>query len=144
MQVRALLYTSTLTNAIMEAMARVEAAVMDALAHQTTLYPRPPPATFDDYPQQLAVASQPVHEALSLSGFSGKQWVQESTPAGSAHDFHVHRLNCKWISGYERAHGVMIRLRSDDCVSGSAGLTMVEAGTACAYTSLLRDCNCAM
>lgn len=77
-QVRALLYTSTLTNAIMEAMAAVETAVMEALAHQTTLYPRPTPATFDDYHLQLARASQPVHEALTLSGFSGKQWVQES------------------------------------------------------------------
>ncbi|DBA72154.1 TPA: hypothetical protein ACH3X2_010874 [Trebouxia sp. C0005] len=79
-QVRALLYTSTLTNAIMEAMASVEAAVMHALAHQTTLYPRPPAPNFADYHQQIARASQPVHEALSMSGFSGRQWNQEHQP----------------------------------------------------------------
>jgi len=77
LQVRALLYTSTLTNAIMETMASVEAAVMRALAHQTTLYPRPPAPNFSDYHQQIARASQPVHEALSMSGFSGRQWDQE-------------------------------------------------------------------
>ena len=86
MQVRALLYTNTLTNAIMEAMAVTEAAVLDALAHQTTLYPRPPqaqPLSHDSQQQQLARASQPVREALALSGFSGKQWVQ------GAHDKHL-------------------------------------------------------
>ena len=85
MQVRALLYTSTLTNAIMEAMANVETAVMAVLAHQTTLYPRPPPAAFDDYHLQIARASAPVHEALALSGFSpGKQWLQQNqTGTGS-------------------------------------------------------------
>ena len=77
LQVRALLYTSTLTNAIMETMASVETAVMRALAHQTTLYPRPPAPNFADYHQQIAQASQPVHEALSMSGFSGRQWDQE-------------------------------------------------------------------
>ncbi len=80
LQVRALLYTSTLTNAIMEAMASVEAAVMRALAHQTTLYPWPPAPNFADYHQQIARASQPVHEALSMSGFSGRQWDQEHQP----------------------------------------------------------------
>ena len=76
MQVRALLYTSTLTNAIMEAMATVEAAVLEALAHQTTLIPRPPAPPIDDHHHQVARASQPVHEALALSGFSGKAWTQ--------------------------------------------------------------------
>ena len=77
MQVRALLYTSTLTNAIMEAMAAVETAVLEALAHQTTLYPRPPaPPPPQDRHRLLARASQPVHEALALSGFSGKAWTQ--------------------------------------------------------------------
>jgi len=61
----------------METMASVEAAVLRALAHQTTLYPRPPAPNFADYHQQIARASQPVHEALSMSGFSGKQWNQE-------------------------------------------------------------------
>ena len=92
------MYTSTLTNAIMEAMASVEAAVMRALAHQTTLYPRPPAPNFADYHQQIARASQPVHEALSMSGFSGRQWNQELQPGnGMLLVTYVHgAVTCLW------------------------------------------------
>lgn len=76
MQVRALLYTSTLTNAIMEAMAAVETAVLEALAHQTTLYPRPsaPP------PPRPATSSLLMHHSLCM-----KLWRCLASLAGSGY-----------------------------------------------------------
>ena len=109
MQVRALLYTSTLTNAIMQSMATVEAAVLDALAHQTTLYPRPTSTPMDDYHQQAERASQPVREALSLSGFSGKQWEQGKQGLDVMFiyvNYHCCNLSCKLALGHSHRHYV--------------------------------------
>ena len=76
-QVRALLYTATLTNAIMEAMGATEAAVVDAL--MSTSSQQLQNGAQEAYQQQIARVSQPVHDALSLSGFSGKKWDQQQS-----------------------------------------------------------------
>lgn len=77
LQVRALLYTGTLTNAIMEAMGATEAAVMEALT--STHSQKVHTAAREAHQQHLARVSQPVHEALSKSGFSGKVWNQQQS-----------------------------------------------------------------
>lgn len=77
-QARALLYTSTLTNAIMEAMSNMEAAFMDMLAPtpglQKPLYN--PPADVGD-PKGVVEAPAPVHQALDQFSVSEKQWTQQ-------------------------------------------------------------------
>ena len=76
-QVRALLYTATLTNAIMAAMGATEAAVVSALMNTGSQQLQHDAQ--EAYQQQIGRVSKPVHDALSLSGFSGKKWGQQQS-----------------------------------------------------------------
>lgn len=59
----------------MEAMGATEAAVITALLSSGSLQHQT--AAHVAQQQHMARISKPVHEALSLSGFSGKKWEQQ-------------------------------------------------------------------
>lgn len=58
---------------------------MDALAHQATCYPRPSKANFS----QGAQALQPMHEAPSMPGQSGKPKLSKGQTG-----IHLHHVGC--------------------------------------------------
>lgn len=71
---------------------------MDALAHQATCYPRPSKATFD----LGAQASQPVHEALSVPGDSGKPKLSEGETGT-----YLHHMCCLCAAKSVFGHGCL-------------------------------------
>ena len=106
MQARALLYTSTLTNAIMEAMSNMEAAFMDMLAPSPILQepPHSPPADVGDPKASSTEAPAPVHQALDQFSVSEKQWTQQqqnSNGSISKQGTHASRLLAARIDATE-------------------------------------------